>query len=83
MSQLDGLRNLGMVSNPPYLGEWPYRIGQYMLNFGAIELLSYRMLLLLEVTREQFNKNLGLSLSNRIARVLKLVESSRLATTEK
>ena len=39
MVHLRGLAGLGVVNNPPYLGEWPQKIGMYMLNFGGIELI--------------------------------------------
>ena len=35
MSALNSLRTMGVVLNPPYVGEWPHKVGQYMLNFGA------------------------------------------------
>jgi len=76
MASLDGLRNIGMELNPSHLGNWPYRIGQYMLNFGAIELISYQHLLLLEPDRSTFNLNLERLLGARISRIQALVESS-------
>lgn len=41
MNELGGLASMGVVVNPPYMGDWPKKVGQYMLNFGAIELFSY------------------------------------------
>jgi hypothetical protein len=77
MSALDGLKTMGMVLNAPYMGEWPRKVGQYMLNFGAIELFSYQHLILLEATRVDFNKNLNFLLSPRIDRILELIDTSR------
>jgi hypothetical protein len=76
MSDLAGLRDMGVVLNPPYLGEWPLKVGQYMLNFGALELFSYQQLALLEPSREAFNKNLVLLLGDRIKRLAELVDAS-------
>jgi hypothetical protein len=82
MSALDGLRTMGVVLNPPYVGEWPHKVGQYMLNFGAIELISYQHLILLEPTRERFNENLDRLLGERIKRLLALLEASARLTDE-
>lgn len=76
MSALEGLRTMGLVLNPPYMGDWPHKVGQYMLNFGAIELFSYQHLILLEPTREKFNENLVRLLGDRIKRILELVKAS-------
>lgn len=76
MSALDGLRTMGLVLNPRYVGDWPHKVGQYMLNFGAIELISYKHLILLEPSRESFNENLDRLLGERIKRLLTLVEAS-------
>jgi hypothetical protein len=84
MSDLAGLKSMGMVVDPAYMGEWPLKVGQYMLNFGSIELLSFQYLALLESDRDSFKRNLGLLLGDRIKRVLVLVEaSSRLNETHK
>lgn len=84
MSALDSLRTMGMILNPLYIGEWPCKVGQYMLNFGAIELLSYQHLIVLEPTRERFNENLDCLLGERIKRILELLDAStKLDTTTK
>jgi hypothetical protein len=76
MRSLDGLANMGLVLNPPFQGDWPFRVGQYMLNFAAIELFSYQHLLLLEPSRADFDKNLDRLLSHRIDRLVTLVNRS-------
>ena len=76
MSHLRSLSNLDSVVNPPYLGEWVHKVGAYMLNFGAIELISFQFLNELELTREDFNRNLEHLLAARIKRILKLVDAS-------
>ena len=78
MSHLKGLANLGVAINPSFLGDWPMKIGLYMLNFAAIELISYQYLDALEKTREDFNKNLDKLLSARIKRILELLSDSPL-----
>jgi len=75
MSHLKGLTNLGVTVNSPHMGEWPNKIGAYMLNFAGIELLSFQYLNALEPTRQAFNKNLKLLLSARIARILELIDA--------
>lgn len=78
MSHLQGLGNLQVELNPSHLGEWPHKIGAYMLNFGGIELISFQYLNALETTRGDFNKNLDRLLSKRIQRIIELVD---IATT--
>jgi hypothetical protein len=77
MRALDGLAKMGLVLNPQYVGDWPFRVGQYMLNFAAIELFSYQHLLLLEPSRADFDKNLDRLLSHRIDRLTTLVTCSK------
>lgn len=77
MEDLNGLIEMGVVLNPPYMGEWPFLVGQYMLNFGAIELLSFQHLNFLEANRADFNKNLDRLLAARIDRILVLINQSQ------
>lgn len=77
MDDLKGLAEMGVVLNPPYMGEWPLLVGQYMLNFGAIEWFSFQYLNFLEANRADFNKNLDRLLGPRIDRILLLVEQAR------
>ena len=84
MSHLRALANMGVDLNPAHLGEWPLKVGQYILNCGVIELLSYQHLNALEDTREAFNKNVDRSLSQRITRILTLAQqSSAISQTHK
>jgi hypothetical protein len=76
MAFLRGLSELGVQLNPPHLGDWPFRIGQYMINFSGIELISYQYLTILEANRADFNKNLRHLLSARINRIMRLVDAS-------
>ncbi len=73
IADLQSLSGMGLAMNPPYLGEWPTKVGQYMLNFGAIELISFQHLALLETNRKDFDKNLDRLLSHRIDRINTLV----------
>jgi hypothetical protein len=77
MGHLTGLTNLGVEVNYAHMGEWPTKIGQYMMNFGAIELMSYQFLNSLEPTRDDFNRNLDRLLGPRIDRILHLVAESK------
>jgi hypothetical protein len=76
MAHLKGLTNLGVELNPPHLGDWPRTIGSYMMNFAAIELISFHYLDKLEETRADFDKNLNRMLSERIDRILQLITGS-------
>jgi len=40
MTNARGLKEMGVVLNAPYLGQWADKIGRFILNFGGIELLS-------------------------------------------
>jgi len=77
MEDLNGLTEMEIVLNPPYMGEWPFLVGQYMLNFGAIELLSFQYLNFLEANRVDFNKNLDQLLGTRINRIVDLINQSQ------
>lgn len=57
MGHLRGLANSGIVTNPKHMEPWIVAIGRYMLNFGAVELVSYKYLNNLEKTEEEFLKN--------------------------
>ena len=76
MSHLKGLTNLSVELDSPHLGDWPRTIGSYMMNFAAIELISFHYLDKLESTRDDFNKNLTCLLSARIDRILQLITAS-------
>lgn len=76
MTHLRALANMGVVFNSTHLGEWPLKIGQFILNFGAIELISYQHLNALEPTREVFNLNADRLLSQRLDRIQTLLEQS-------
>ena len=58
MAHLRSLSSLGVLVNSKHLGEWPQKLGLYMLNFAGIELISYQYLSELEATRPSFEENL-------------------------
>ena len=76
MPHLKGLSGLRTELNARYLGDWPLKIGLYMINFGTIELISYQYLNSLEATRLEFDKTLHLLLGQRIDRILELTQAS-------
>jgi hypothetical protein len=76
MAHLSSLANLDVELNSTHFGPWPVKIGQYMLNCAAIELISYQYLNTLEATRNDFNENLDKLLSGRIQRIRDLVRDS-------
>jgi hypothetical protein len=76
MAHLSSLANLDVELNSKHFGPWPVKVGQYMLNCAAIELISYQYLNTLEATRNDFNENLDKLLSGRIQRIRDLVRDS-------
>jgi hypothetical protein len=64
------------------MGKWPETIGRFITNFGGIELMTYHYLNALEPTKNDFDKNLGNTLSRRITRVLELIEVSTTLSPE-
>jgi len=76
MQQGRAVAEMGIVLNPHYVGEWPAKIGSFILNFGAIELLTYQQLKLLEATHEDFVQNLDQPFGRRVKRIKELLEGS-------
>jgi len=76
MSFIEGLKNIGVDTNPDYMGVWPHKIGSFVLNFANLELITYQYLNSLEATEENFNKNIDKFLNYRIDRVLNLIQES-------
>ena len=66
---------MGYVSDPPYLYSWAEKIGQFIVNFGGIEILTYQYLAFLERSQEAFDKNFDRTLVERILRIVKLLPS--------
>ena len=64
---------MGFVSNAPYLYAWAEKIGQFIVNFGGIEILTYQYLAKLEQSREAFDKNFDRGLADRIDRITELL----------
>jgi hypothetical protein len=83
MAHLRGLSDLGVLVNSKHLGEWPQKLGLYMLNFAGIELISYQYLNELEPTRASFEENLTRLLGARIDRILELTAAASITETEK
>lgn len=74
MAHIKGLTNLGVAKNQAYMEPWLRQVGMFVINFGAIELMSYKFLNTLEETEEDFLKNIDKFLSKRIERIEQLVE---------
>ena len=74
MGHVKGISNLGVAKNEAYMEPWLRQVGMFMLNFGAIELMSYKFLDTLEDTEEEFLKNTTKLLSKRIARIEQLID---------
>ena len=82
MSTRPGLENMGVTINAPFLGAWPTKIGSFILNFGGIELISYQQLKLLELSHEDYVKNLDRLLGKRIDRIASLLPTAKKLTPE-
>lgn len=82
VAHLKGISNLGVVKNPEYAEPWLRAIGSYMLNFGSIELLSYKYLDYLESTEEEFLVNTNKLLGARISRIEALIKLTNLQQKE-
>ena len=82
MGYIKGLSNLGVDKNPKYMEPWLVAIGRYMLNFGAVELVSYKYLNSLEESEEELLKNTKKLLSKRIERIEELLSNSKLKNKE-
>ena len=80
-----GIRTMGLLTDPDSdMGLWPEMIGKFILNFGAIEWLSYMYLIELDPTRESFDKGLERLLIPRIKTLHSLLDrSTSLGTTTK
>lgn len=78
MGHVKGITNLGVDKNPEYMEPWLRAIGSCMLNFGAIELMSYKYLDYLEETEIDFLQNINKLLSPRISRIEDLVQQKEI-----
>lgn len=67
------LLGLGFVSDATFLTPWAEKIGQFILNFGGIEFITHKYLLLLEPDRQAFESSAKELLQPRIDRILHLL----------
>jgi hypothetical protein len=72
----DSLLRMGFVSDADYLGPWAEKIGQFILNFGGIELVTHKYLLLLEANDAAFEVSLERLLQQRIDQILELLDEA-------
>jgi hypothetical protein len=73
MGHRHSLATMGYVADAPYLYAWAEKIGQFIVNFGGIEILTYQYLAHLEGSQEAFDKNFDRLLADRIDRIVKLL----------
>lgn len=73
---LKGLAGVTSEVNSPHLGQWPENIGKFILNFAALELISYQYLTVLEPDRDRFNRSLDLLFTPRVNRLLELIAAA-------
>jgi hypothetical protein len=64
---------MGHTANAPYVVPWADRIGQLILNFGGIEFVTHKYLVLLEPDEAAFEASLEFLLQPRIDRILDLL----------
>jgi hypothetical protein len=67
------LLGMGIVSDAGYLKPWAEKIGQFILNFGGIEFVTHKYLLLLEADEKAFESSIGVLLQPRVDRILMLL----------
>ena len=72
----ENLLRMGHVGDASYLGPWAEKIGQFILNFGGIELVTHKYLRLLEKDDAAFEADLGRLLQSRIDRILELLDEA-------
>lgn len=78
------MNGMGFVADADYLAPWAEKIGQFVLNFGGIEFVTHKFLLLLEEDERTFEVSIGLLLQPRIDRILELLgKASHLPTAER
>jgi hypothetical protein len=68
------LRRLGFLADAEYMRPWAEKIGQFIFNFGGIELVTHKYLLLLEKSEPEFDESLNRLLQPRIDRILELLD---------
>lgn len=73
LGHADILRKMGFVSDADYLHPWAEKIGQFILNFGGIELVTHKYLVVLVPDEAELETHLGLLLQARIDRILDLL----------
>ena len=73
LGHADMLRKMGFVSDPDYLHPWAEKIGQFIVNFGGIELVTHKYLVVLVPDEAELETHLGLLLQARIDRILDLL----------
>ncbi len=69
----ESLHQMGFVSDAPCVVPWAEKIGQFIFNFGGIEFVTHKYLLLLEPDEAAFETSLALLLQPRIDRILELL----------
>jgi hypothetical protein len=73
MGHRHSLATMGYVADAPYLYAWAEKIGQFIVNFGGIEILTYQYLAHLEGSQEIFDRNFDRLLADRIDRIVQLL----------
>jgi hypothetical protein len=64
---------MGFIAGAEYMKPWAEKIGQFIFNFGSIEFVTHKYLLLLEKSESEFDESLGRLLQPRIDRILELL----------
>jgi hypothetical protein len=67
------LRRMGFLADAEYMKPWAEKIGQFVFNFGGIELVTHKYLLLLETSESDFEASSERLLKMRVDRILELL----------
>jgi len=73
----DRLLRMGFTADAACLLPWAEKIGQFIINFGGIELVTHKYLALLEATDAAFGASVERVLQSRIDRVLELLAEAK------
>ncbi|MFO1400115.1 MAG: hypothetical protein U1F30_02685 [Steroidobacteraceae bacterium] len=72
-SVVEFLPRIGYLSNATYMEPWAAKIGQFIFNFGSIELVTHIYLARLEATEEEFSSSIAKLLQSRVDRIIDLL----------
>lgn len=75
-SPIAAFARMGHFRDSKYLKPWADEIGALLVNFGGLEILTYRYFVLLQSSAEAMQRFLKLQLSPRIDHVIRLLDQA-------